>query len=78
MWFLVQINVNKGSIYTFSCRERLGFYAEIQITFGTVWTPKIQIIFGTVWTPKIQINFGTVWTPKIQIIFGTVWTPKIL
>ena len=44
-------------------RDRLGFYAEIQITFGTVYIlAAIQITFGTVYIlAAIQITFGTVY-----------------
>ena len=40
--------VNKSRTYSCSSRDRLGFYAEIQIIFGTV-RPEVSMVFPDSW-----------------------------
>ena len=49
LWYMYDVCAQIEDIFRFR-RDRLGFYAEIQITFGTVYIlAAIQITFGTVY-----------------------------
>ena len=77
VWLLGQyiLHVNKSSTYKYRCirshHDRLGFYAEIQIIFGTVWLfyskgcPQNGTFFQTI-QKRTFLKYQKIFTPTLK------------
>ena len=71
----VILHVNKSSTYIYRCirshHDRLGFYAEIQIIFGTVWLfyskgcPQNGTFFQTI-QKRTFLKYQKIFTPTLK------------